>query len=210
MINNRKSRAFALPLVLIALIIGGVLVFVAYEVVLNMFATSEVVISEIELYHAALDGVEKAKTWIRTKTDEDGRLPRWSASDSSGELGTSDVGGSGDEYYKVLLVEDLSGNTFPAGDVYDGPISVEVKIYDMGYFAANGIDYVQGFPPRLIYEVETGQMSEHMSSTYVGSNRGEGSTGSSGGVTLGYYLIRSEASFEGRTEVVDQSMIMRL
>ncbi len=208
MMYRSRSRAFALPLVLIVLLVGGALVYVTYEVVLNLFSSSRNVVEKVELYNAALDGVERAKTWIRTTTDSDGRLPRWSAGDSSGELQLSEVVGSGDQYYEALLVRDIAGNTSVIDYSFEG-IQVQVDIYDMGYSAEPGIDFREGFPPRLIYQASSGQMSEHMSSTYVGSNRGEGSTGAAGGVTLGYYLIRSVASFEGKREVIDQSMIMR-
>jgi len=60
------------------------------------------------------------------------------------------------------------------------------------------------------YDYDELSTSIHQTSTYAGTNRGEGTTGAGGGVQLGFYLIRSTATFEDRQETIEQAMIMRL
>lgn len=208
----RRKRGITLPMVLVVLVLGAFLVNVTFEIVGNLFSSSRNVVEDVQLYNAAVDGVEKGKVWILKVRMDDGKLPRWEATDPDGELVSGDLSGEGSERYNILIVRDMNGN--PADLTYSiGAIDVNVKVYDMGYAVGPNIDktdYQPGFPPRMIFDATTGVMSEHMSSTYSGSNRGEGSTGEGGEVDLGYYLIRSIASFEDRVKLTEEAMILRL
>lgn len=208
----KRKEGMALPMVLVVLLLGSFLVYVTFEIVGNLFSSSRNVVEDVHLYNASIDGVEKGKVWLLQARLNDGRLPRWEASDQGGGLVSGDLGGIGDDWYNILIVRDLNDN--PGDMDYSiGPVNVNVRVYDMGYAVGPNIDkddYRPGFPPRIIFDFTTGVMSEHMSSTYSGSNRGEGSTGEGGEVDLGYYLIRSTASFEGRVKETEEAMILRL
>jgi hypothetical protein len=84
----------------------------------------------------------------------------------------------------------------------------------MDYSAGSDLDeeYVPGFPPRLVYDAgEVEGMSARMGPTYATSNRGEGTIGSgSESVELGYYLIRSSATFEDNEKTIEEAVILRL
>lgn len=195
-------------MVLVALLLGSVLVAVTYEVVNNLWSSSRNVVEKVELYNAAVEGIEKGKIWLRQTAKADGYLPSWEASNPYGEITHSDLTGGS---YNILLVKDIDGN-LPGIDYTKGNINVTIEIFDMSYMIGNDVqsdDYISGFPPRLYYEY-TVPTSMHQGSTYAGSNRGEGSTGSGTAISLGYYLIRSQAQFEDRTEIVEQSVIARL
>ena len=223
MMSGRR-RGMALPMVLVTLLLGAVLVYVTFDVVSNLFSSSENVVNYVQLYNAAQDGIEKGKVWIFQACDDDAKLPRWESGNQLGNLVKADL----DDGYDVLLVKKLNdsgvtGRTYPDGkDVAywtysSGSIEVEVKIYDMGYGAdlsdsekKDVYNEWDKFPPQLIYEASGGETSARMTSTYSGSNRGEGSTGENGDVNLGYYLIRSKASFEDKDKEIEEAMIIRL
>ena len=202
-VKNRR-RAFALPMVLVVMILGSVLVYVTYGVVSNLFTSSRNVVEKVELYNAALDGVERAKAWIMEVRRTQGSLPRWEANNPYGELRSG-------EPYSNLLVRDSTGTLPDLNENAD--IQVTVEIYDMDYqigIDLDSDDYEAGFPPRMRYDYDELSTSLHQTSTYAGTNRGEGTTGAGGGVQLGFYLIRSTATFEDRQETIEQAMIMRL
>lgn len=207
---RRRSPGVALPMVLVVLLLGAFLVYVTFEIVGDLFVSSQHVVKDVELYNAAADGIEKGKVWILKARSEDGRLPDW----GKDTLEAADLGGSDEDYYKVLIVEN---DTPESADflVLHGNISVNVKIYDMDYDPGTDLDknnYRAGFPPRLIYDAgEAEGMSARMGPTYVTSNRGEGTTGSGyESVELGYYLIRSTASFEDKEKIIEEAVIIRL
>ncbi len=219
-----KKKGFALPLVLVVLLVGALLVSLTFEIVGNLFSSSRYVVEDVEMYNAASDGVEQGKAWILNAREEDGRLPRWEATDPGGELVSGDLTGTGEDVYDVLLVRKLNSSTLPGWNYPDGSqvahgiysqghVQVRVRIFDMGYTVGSGVDkddYETGFPPKMLYSAGEAAMSQHMGSSYASSNRGEGSVGEGSGVNLGYYLIRSEASFEEQTRKVDQAVIIRL
>jgi len=207
----RKNPGFTLPMVLIVLILGSVLIYVTYGMVTNLFTTSSNVVEDLELYNAALDGVERGKNWILNARTTYGRLPRWEASDPSGELSPSDLSGTGEDWYSILIVQDLANN--PGNMAYSkGSIQVNVNIYDMNYVPSGVVsgDYQPGFPPKMLFSAGEAAMSQHMGSSYASSNRGEGSVGEDSGVTLGYYLIRSRATFEDQEQEIEQAVMIRL
>jgi len=220
-----KKKGFALPLVLVVLLVGALLVSLTFEIVGNLFSSSRYVVEDVEMYNAASDGVEQGKAWILNAREEDGRLPRWEATDPGGELVSGDLTGTGEDVYDVLLVRKLNSSTLPGWNYPDGSqvahgiysqghVQVRVRIFDMGYTVGSGVDeeYVPGFPPRLVYDAgEVEGMSARMGPTYATSNRGEGTTGSGfESVELGYYLIRSTATFEDNEKTVEEAVILRL
>ena len=220
--SGSGRRAFALPLVLIVLLVGSVLVAVTFDVVVGLFSSSRYVVEDVELYNAASDGIERGKAWLFEARQEaretDGSLPRWSGN----VLTASDLDPDG---YDVLLVSKSNNSTFPGWNYPDGSqvahgvytmeqMQVRIKIFDMDYSADPDLDkeYIPGFPPRLVYDAgEVEGMSARMGPTYATSNRGEGTTGSgSESVDLGYYLIRSTATFEDNEKTIEEAVILRL
>ncbi len=204
----KNAGGFALPMVLVILVLGGVLVSVTYNIVNNLVASSTNVVEKVELYNAAVDGLEKGKIWIRGTMSADGQLPRWEADNPFGELNRDNLSGGN---YDVLKVRDIDGN-LPNINYSIGQVAVTVDIYDMDWRIGLDIesdDYIAGFPPRLDYTYEVA-MSLHQGSSYAGANRGEGSVGGGGSISLGFYLIRSTATFEDKREIVEQSMVARL
>lgn len=215
MMSGRK-RGIALPMVLVTLLLGAVLVYVTFDVVSNHFSSSENVVNDVQLYNAAQDGIEKGKVWLLKARADDNKLPR------SGQttIAKSDLGGSEEDYYKVLIVEDDAG-TSADFTVSEQNISVRVRIYDMDYSLDPGMDSddikeiyntAKGFPPILVFDAgESEGMSTRMWQSYASSNRGEGTTGSGAEVIkLGYYLIRSTAAFEDKTKTVEEALVLRL
>ena len=199
-----REKGFGLPLVLVVLVFGAFMVYVTFGIVENLFSTSTIVVDKVELYNAALDGVERAKAWIVEVRRTQGSLPRWEANNPYGELRSG-------EPYSNLLVRDPTGTLPDLNE--NGDIQVTVEIYDMDYqigIDLDSDDYEAGFPPRMRYDYDELSSSLHQASTYAGTNRGEGSTGAGGGIQLGFYLIRSIATFEERQEIIEQAMIMRL
>lgn len=61
MIPSRKTKAMALPLTLVFLLVGAVLVGGALYVVENMFSTSSHIVWQTQLYNAAQSGIEQGK-----------------------------------------------------------------------------------------------------------------------------------------------------
>jgi hypothetical protein len=204
-------KAFALPLVLIVLLVGSVLVAVTFDVVMGLFSSSRHVVEDVELYNAASDGIEQGKAWLLKAIQLDAILPRWQDPDGDNRLTEGNLEDT-DPGYDVLIVESSSESADLS--IYRDNISVNVKIYDMDYSAGSDLDeeYVPGFPPRLVYDAgEVEGMSARMGPTYATSNRGEGTIGSgSESVELGYYLIRSSATFEDNEKTIEEAVILRL
>lgn len=208
-----RRRGIALPLALITLLVGGALIGAAFFVVTNLFFTSKGITDQERLYSAAMDGLERGKLWIRETGTREGRLPRWDAPNAQGILESGDLAGS----YNILLVMPVSGDavTFDTPQVHysSSGMNVNVRIYDMDYSPGGGLDsgYLPGFPPSMS-EVETGIRSESQTSSYAGSNRGEGTAGAGAGgaAQYGFYLIRSTAEFDGKSKTVEQAVIVRL
>jgi len=217
-------KGMVLPIVLVMLLFGAVLVYVTFEVVNNLFVSSSNVVDDVQLYNAAQDGLEKGKVWLFQTRNDDDVLPRWESENQLGTLVETDL----DDGYEVLLLKKLNNNsvagrTYPDGqDVAHwkysmGSVEVEVRIYDMNYDAELSdtdkkeiYEKWSNFPPRMVYDTSGGEMSDRMGSTYAASNRAGGSIGWSGEVNLGYYLIRSKASFEDNDKEIEEAMIIRL
>ncbi len=181
----------------------------------NYFFTAAHNVLGLKVYNAAEGGLERGKAWIREKTLQDGQIPRWNCPNAYGLLRQSDL----DSYqsahpsgnaFDILLVRSTSGDLGQFSYSVNG-ISVSVHIFDMNYAPDGNISYKRGFPPRG-NRLDTGsEQSMHQSSSYAGSNRSEGFSGSGteGTGDESYLLIRSTASSRQRNRTVETVVVAR-
>ncbi len=195
-----RRRGFVLPLALIVMILGIVLVTVALDISYNQYSSTSNVVDEVDLYQAALDGSERGKSWLRETIVSDDALPDWGGSWSPPPEDPDDP----EKYLEDLLVTPSKQPLTPEVSIAD--VVLKVYVYDLNYSDVSAGDFRNRFPPRMVAESEQARgFSAKMTSTYVTSNRGEGSTGTmSESVPVAFYMIRSVARQGVREKIVEQ------
>ena len=194
-IGAKRRSAMALPLALIVLLVAGVMVSVSLYFIQNMATVSRMKTEDEILLNAALDGVERGKTWIFSEVDS-GRMPTYTTQAGSGDLGAV----TAPDFSELFVAEPLSYDVEGA--------AVVVRIYDLAYAFTDTLSFEPGIPPR-IYTVQEGS-SLRSGQSFASSNTAEGDTGAGtpGSSKLGAFLIRSEATYEKLTKSVEQAILV--
>lgn len=198
-----RRHGFVLPLALIVMVLGIVLVSVALDIAHNQYSSTANVVDEVDLYQAALEGIEQGKIWLRDAVESQGALPEMQGTWTPTENGDSD------DYFNSLLIT-VSGDTSRTASVFQdlryGGASLKVYVYDLSFSGVAVGDFADGFPPRMAAVSEQAHgFSARMTSTYVTSNRGEGSTGTvPESVPVAFYMIRSIARQDQRMKIIEQ------
>ena len=193
-IGAKRRSAMALPLALIVLLVAGVMVSVSLYFIQNMATVSRMKTEDEILLNAALDGVDRGKTWIFSEVDS-GRMPTYTTQAGSGDLGSVTA-----PYFSELLVAT------PLSYDLDG-VGVVVRIYDLAYAFTDTLSFEPGIPPR-IYRTQEGMSLRN--SNLPDAGPGVGNTGSSApdSSKLGSYLIRSESTRDSLTKSVEQAILV--
>jgi len=110
--SKHRTRAMALPMTLVFILLGAVLVGVALYAVENMYSTSRQVVTETRLYNAAQAGIEEGKKELWENKASLDTEPREYIDDIS-------------DIYALDALEDIS---------VDPEISVTVELLDCNYF----------------------------------------------------------------------------
>ena len=194
-IGTKNRIAMALPLSLIVLLVAGVMVSVSLYFIQNMATVSRMKTEDEILLIAALDGVERGKTWIFSEVDS-GRMPTYTTQSGSGDLGAV----TAPAFSELFVAEPLSYDVEGA--------AVVVRIYDLAYAFTDTLSFEPGIPPR-IYTVQEGS-SLRSGQSFASSNTAEGDPGAGvpGSSKLGAFLIRSEATRDKLTKSVEQAILV--
>ena len=203
--TDLKRKGMSLALTLVILLVAGAMVAVSFVFIENMRSTSEMKTTDEFLVNAALDGLERGKTWVYERIE---------AKDPP-VLTAAGAISSVSENFKELLVT--------SGDVVPNPtlqfsvedVRVEVRIYDLGYDYTESLEFKAGMPP-MLYKGSEG-VSLKAGQSYASSNVGEGDPGAASpqAKILKAYLVRSEvkqaddSDGKGRSKFMEQALFVK-
>jgi len=180
--SKHRTRAMALPMTLVFILLGAVLVGVALYAVENMYSTSRQVVTETRLYNAAQAGIEEGKKELWENKASLDTEPREYIDDIS-------------DIYALDALEDIS---------VDPEISVTVELLDCNYFL-DPDDHPEGF--RSLSNDSRKELPPQ-----VPFGLGSGGGGGSGGGQIGYSNIidpNRNIAMSGGTGALYQAFVIR-
>lgn len=177
----------ALPITLVVLLVAGAMVAVSFVFIENMRTTSVMKTDDEFLTNAAIDGIERGKSWIYNQMDAD-EPPLLLAEGAINSLSSD---------FKELLVASGDVAPNPTLQFAVGDAQVEVRIFDLGYDFGESLEFTEGMPPMLYKGAEGASLKAGQS--YGSSNVGEGNPGAGEPTAqiLRAYLVRSSVKREG-------------